>query len=160
MGQSKGSIELTLTGGQILVMDREDYDRLPWKDKWRIYSGNGKRVFVGRPSGPKVAIKYLSSIIFSYDRWRQKISFKNGNPLDYRSSNVEFLCREGNRSQKNCENYIKRRMDDPIKMNGCVLIRAKSGKRCAEYLKCNHYEKCLDAVALERDWPGWNSTKS
>jgi len=161
MGNNLASVEIELVGGEKLILDKDVYDKLPYKDKWRVYSSNG-RTFVGRPRGPKGSILYISTLLFDYDRRRQRIVFKNGNRFDYRKSNMSFPLREGNKEQKNSDVFRKRRDAAPpeIRMNGCVLTKAKAGKRCAAYLHCSHYGKCLDEVCAKTEWPGWAATRT
>lgn len=159
--QDNGYIEVNLTGGQILLLDREDYDRLPYKDNWRIYTSNGKQ-FVGRwtTEDGKNRTTYLSTLLFEYDRGRQKIVFTNGNRLDYRSANVKFAPRQGNLGQKNLASFFERRDNKTtkIRVNGCILTKAQTGQRCADFLNCSDYTKCLDEVCRKTEWPGWKAT--
>ena len=158
MGETKEYAEITLPDGQKVILDKEDYVRLPWKDKWRIYTSNG-RIFVGRTNGPRGAITFMSAILFTFDRWRQKIVFKNGNRQDYRRENVEFPLRQGNKLKPNVDLFLARRHSKTteISKNGCVLIKAKSGKRCDRFLTCEHYTDCLDTIASTTEWPGWKT---
>jgi hypothetical protein len=161
MAEDKLYSELKLTSGETLVLDTEDYEKVPFKDRWRVYMSKNMQ-FVGRWSveGGKGTTKYLSSILFDYDRRNLKIVFKNGDRLDFRRANIEYVPRKGSTCQKNLANYTARRNNrsPEIRVNGCVLTKAGMGKRCAYYLKCDLYSKCLDEICAQTEWPGWTAT--
>lgn len=75
-------------------------------------------------------------------------------------SGYDYTCKEckeraaGQRETSSSRIRLGRKTPKTLSVNGCCLVPAIEGVRCVDYLKCEHYEDCLDRVA-RLGWPGW-----
>lgn len=124
------------------------------RSSWRVFGTdkNGKRVHLRTLLWPNLFINGN----------RFALTFKNGNFIDYRESNViaetwgQMLNRSYGQKARKARKRESRDSIHTIVLHGCKLRPAPNG-RCQDYLDCDNYEDCLYWVAENTKWDGWRA---
>jgi len=153
-------VELKLVGGETVKLDREDYDKLPFKNDWRLINPKGKPTVI-RYTNIKTSSNYrtLVKTIFTFHSQKQMIVFLNGDRFDMRRNNMSFPRRnsaEAYNSRPDMTAYRERKkMVDEINVGPCIIGPSKKFRRPDPCLKCTIYAKCLDTVCEKTEWDNW-----
>ena len=151
-------------GGNTILIDEEDLEKLPKVYGWTLNDFNrAKRAYPVSTSKVKGKHIYLHVVLFGRLGSHRIMRHKNGNPLDFRKSNVVIAARVENFGplswSRNPHRTIPLQFGGKIRCNSCVLTRAPEMTRCERYDDCKNAHICLDIVSHNTGWPGWTAEK-
>lgn len=168
--------ELIAKRGQKIIVDDEQFERLPGNMLWVVSKLHGHTVVMGYEQqvspivspGKRRIRNTLGRLLFE-KHTNQRLVHRNGNPLDYRAANVDIVQRDRTKEELDRltrETYDRQRAkhEDTVLAPCGKLIMNRHG-RCYGYWvgtkyhrimpgPCREYEWCLE-MAIEKDWDGW-----
>ena len=151
-------VEMPATNGYVILIDKEDYDKLPTK-VWRVANRGWTQCVLSYGVGTGKSALFLTKILVEHNTKYQRVIFKNGNRLDYRRANLE-LAKKNGMGTNNATSIKRSKAPDTFELNGCILRKGKTSQRCEGYLgTCPHYSECLDAVSKKTAWGGWTAER-
>lgn len=168
--------ELIAKRGQKIIVDDEQFERLPGNMLWVVCKQCGHTVVMGyeQQISPMVSpgkrrIRNTLACLLFEKRKNQRLVHKNGDPLDYRTENIELVQRDRTKEELRrltSEVYDKQRFAKENRVLApCGKLIVNRPGRCYGYWvgttyhrimpgPCKEYEWCL-GMAIEKDWDGW-----
>ncbi len=147
-------VEMPATNGPVILIDKEDYDKLPTKN-WRIHQKGKTACVITYDTGLGKSAVFLTKVLVAYNS-KQRVIFRNGNRLDHRRLNLMIAKKNGQGTNKE----KRSKAPETLELNGCILRKAGLGNRCyPDKELCPYYSECLDAVCKRTVWRGWTAEK-
>jgi hypothetical protein len=87
--------------------------------------------------------------LFDYDTTKFHLVHRNKNHFDFRPGNISF--------EPGGTHKLKRPERRNIILHGCELRPSFDGSRCAPAWRCPHYKACMNEIADETEWIGWEA---
>ena len=142
-------IEIITVCGCSILLELEQLERVPRGVYWRVSRPKGQKPYIvscGRPGG---SLLYLHRLLFDYDTTRWRLVHRNGNYFDFRPANIAF--------EPGGTHKLRRPEHRSLFLHGCELRPSFEGSRCAPGWRCPRYWDCMNKIADETEWIGWQA---